>query len=302
MMRSTTNEMMVKELLRSLFVQLRQFNILIGMMALLCGGQELWAVHGGTVIKMDLDSDQGNQVVLEWDDSGTFVGAANDSDPPWGQTLDISNEEAVAPAFRFSGGIRFTPDMTFSIELTTPLLHWNHLAANPSWGSTQQGEFMEIHKDRQEFTDPAESLIAVVTDDTSTLPDVDDFSGSNNDNFTQVLNYLLRTPDGNGGSDAGGSLGAYGFGVRVHLWQENFPADGTIKEDFGFSDPIFLTFRNRPLGGTPSEPPAGWMSEQAFASAVLAGQQMVVPEPQAVAILLALITPLFAGRKRHCGG
>ena len=55
---------------------------------------------------------------------------------------------------------------------------------------------MEIHKDRQVFTDPSESLIAVVTDDTSTLPEVDpNYSGSINDERIHILNYDLRTPN-----------------------------------------------------------------------------------------------------------
>ncbi len=231
------------------------------------------AAHTGPVIEMSLDS-HGN-VIAGWDNTNSFM----NEDPPYGVTFDLFDVGAQSPVFRFLGGSTPT-HLAYSFVVTTSLYYWNHLDANPQWGPTPHGQFIEIND--------ANGPVAVVTDGVSNespaavpVPSGHEGgrkSGPINVSEDHQATFFIFTPDGQGGQDSGGVVGAYGFGMQIHLWQEN--QNGDLMTDHGLSDPFFVSFRVRP---TQIPPPADWMSPSAFAQAVSSGQTLV-PEPTSMAV------------------
>lgn len=246
------------------------------------------AGHNGPLLQMSV---QDGHTAVAWDNAISFLG----EDPPYGRTLDISDAGTFSPAFRFMADT--TPqNLAYSFEITTPLHHWNHLDADPAWGSTLNGEFMQVR-------DGVE-LVAVITDGVSTAsPDsmaVDDaYVGGQKsaamDEFEDHTNaFFLFTPDGAGGQTPSGSLGAYGFGMQIHLWQAD--QTGNVIEDYGLSSPFFLSFRNRPV----LDPlPSDGMTSVQFAEATQSGQTLV-PEPATgLALIVSGLLLAGHGRGRH---
>ncbi len=247
------------------------------------------AGHNGPAVQMSL---QDGHAAVAWDNSISFLG----EDPPYGRTLDISDAGTFSPAFRFMADS--TPQhLAYSFEITTPLHYWDHLETDPGWGPTLNGEFMQVR-------DGVE-LVAVITDGVSTAsPDsmaVDDaYVGGQKsttvDESEDHLNaFFLFTPNGVGGQTASGRVGAYGFGMRIHLWQAD--ETGNLIEDYGLSSPFFLSFRNRPV----VDPlPSNGMTSGQFAEATQRGQSLV-PEPATGLVLFASGLLLAVhGRRRRC--
>ncbi len=240
------------------------------------------AAHSGPVVEMSLNSQGG--VVIGWDNTFAYM----NEDPPFGVTFDIFDIGTLSPGFRFLPG---TPThLAYSFVLTTPLYYWNHTDADPQWGATPNGEYIEINGDN--------GLVAVVTDGVSpdspaALAVPPDYEASRKSLPIDELedhthSFFIYTPDGQGGGNTGGSTGAYGLGMQVHLWQED--AGGALVTDHGLSDPFFLGFRIRPTQGAL---PVDWMPPAAFAQAVAEGQALV-PEPSTAAVV-TLTTLFLAG-------